>query len=182
MISSLISGSALSRPVALSRGFSSKISWRCGHSQSEYWQPLSTGDFMKVLSNAVAGGRGNESLFLLRLIDKLGLVQENPLDLTQPNLDPTTTYLDSIQNFLILYDILNKTNVQGASQQVTPTENQEKSVAVTEPEYFELPSDSVVASAAGVWALTWLRFTDCPHYSGRPHFTGLYHHSGATCN
>ena len=68
-------------------------------------QPLSDEEVLSMLADGVAAARADESLFTWRLIDELGLAQEEPLDLAAPGLDPATTYLDSVQTFLILYDM-----------------------------------------------------------------------------
>jgi len=68
-------------------------------------QPLSDADVLSLLADGVAAARGDESLFTWRLIDELGLAREEPLDLAAPGLDPAATYLDSVQTFMILYDM-----------------------------------------------------------------------------
>ncbi|MDO8615851.1 MAG: hypothetical protein Q7T33_08970 [Dehalococcoidia bacterium] len=68
-------------------------------------QPLSDADVLSRLADGVAAARADESQFTWRLIDELGLVQEDPLDLAAAGLDPATTYLDSVQTFLVLYDM-----------------------------------------------------------------------------
>lgn len=67
--------------------------------------PMTAEALMEALSAAMAEGRGDESAFHLRLIDQLGMKRVVPLDLTRAGLDPAQTYLDSIQVFLILYDL-----------------------------------------------------------------------------
>ncbi len=68
-------------------------------------QPLTDAGVLSVLAAKVTAARGDESMFTWRLIDELGLAQEDPLDLTDPTLDPAATYLDSVQTFLALYDM-----------------------------------------------------------------------------
>ena len=69
-------------------------------------QPLTGGDLLALLAAGVQRSRSDESLYTLRLIDGLGAVRAKPLDLTQPGLDPATTYLDAMQAFLVGYDVL----------------------------------------------------------------------------
>jgi len=83
-------------------------------------QPLSAAGFLQLLSSAVAGSRGDDSLFLLSLIDNLGLIREKPLDLTQPGLNPATTFLDPLQSFLIQYDMLIGVDACNKPQPVVP--------------------------------------------------------------
>jgi hypothetical protein len=68
-------------------------------------QPWTNADVLSVLATKVAAGRGDSSLIAWRLIDELGLEREEPLDLTQADLDPEATFLDSIQTFLLLNDL-----------------------------------------------------------------------------
>jgi len=69
-------------------------------------QPFTGSEWLAVLSEAVSRGRADDSAFTVRLIDALSLVRSTPLDLTAAGLDPATTYLDGVQVFLILYDVL----------------------------------------------------------------------------
>ncbi len=68
-------------------------------------QPLSDAAVLSRLADGVAAARADESLYTWRLIDELGLAREEPMDLAAPGLDPATTYLDSVQTFLVLYDM-----------------------------------------------------------------------------
>ncbi len=83
-------------------------------------QPLSDAEVLSMLADGVAAARADESLFTWRLIDELGLAQEEPLDLAAPGIAPATTYLDSVQTFLILYDVTSGLPVStGASAEVS---------------------------------------------------------------
>jgi hypothetical protein len=68
-------------------------------------QPWIGPDVLSMLAAKVTAARADKSQFTWRLIDKLGLAREDPLDLTKPGLDPATTYLDSVQLFLVLNDL-----------------------------------------------------------------------------
>ena len=72
----------------------------------ETGQPFTGSEWLAVLAEAVSRGREDDSAFTVRLIDALGLVRSTPLDLTASGLDPASTYLDAVQVFLILYDVL----------------------------------------------------------------------------
>jgi hypothetical protein len=79
---------------------------QAGVVNQETGQPFTGSEWLAVLSEAVSRGRADDSAFTVRLIDALGLVRSTPLDLTASGLDPATTYLDGVQVFLILYDVL----------------------------------------------------------------------------
>lgn len=68
--------------------------------------PISADEFLKILKYMIISSRKDKSLFTLRLIDKLGMVKSKPLNLAKQSLSPSTTYLDSIQVFLILHSFL----------------------------------------------------------------------------
>ncbi len=68
-------------------------------------QPWTEADVLSTLTAKVTAARGDDSMFAWRLIDQLGLSRDEPLDLTKPGLDPATTYLDSIQTFLVLNEM-----------------------------------------------------------------------------
>jgi hypothetical protein len=72
----------------------------------ETGQPFTGSEWLAVLAEAVSRARADDSAFTVRLIDALGLVHSTPLDLTASGLDPASTYLDAVQVFLILYDVL----------------------------------------------------------------------------
>jgi len=79
---------------------------QAGVVNQETGQPFTGSEWLAVLSEAVSRGRADDSAFTVRLIDALGLVRSTPLDLTASGLDPASTYLDAVQTFLILYDVL----------------------------------------------------------------------------
>ncbi len=69
-------------------------------------QPLTASDLLSLLSAGIQRSRAEDSLFTLRVVDELGLVRVQPLDLTAEALDPATTFLDPVQYFLLAYDVL----------------------------------------------------------------------------
>jgi hypothetical protein len=77
-----------------------------GVANQETGQPFTGSEWLAMLAEAVSRARQQDWAFTVRLIDALGLVRSTPLDLTAPGLDPATTYLDPVQTFLILYDVL----------------------------------------------------------------------------
>jgi hypothetical protein len=86
-------------------------------------QPLSADQMLACLGDAVQRARLDPNAFTYRLVDLLGKAHKEPLDLTQSGLDPRTTYLDAIQLFLVLYDVLADNNVPQVNQS-TPQGNQ----------------------------------------------------------
>ena len=94
-----------------------------GYVDMNTMQPLSAEQMLACLGNAVQRARLDPSAFTYRLVDLLGKAHKEPLDLTQSGLDPRTTYLDAIQLFLVLYDVLADNNVPQVNQS-TPQVNQ----------------------------------------------------------
>jgi hypothetical protein len=78
----------------------------------------SANELLKLLTNIAIYSRKDDSLFILRLIDQLGMVRSKPLDLTQQDLSPSTTYLDSIQFFIALHSIFSIADAIDTSPQV----------------------------------------------------------------
>lgn len=67
-------------------------------------QAISGSDLLAMLSAAAAASRQDSSLLSPGLID--GLARSEGVDLASADLEPSTTYLDPIQEFVVSYDVL----------------------------------------------------------------------------
>jgi hypothetical protein len=81
-------------------------------------QPWTPADVLPVVAAKIMAARGDPSMVAWRLIDELALQREEPLDLTQADLDPAATYLDSIQTFLVLYDLTSGLPATASAQDI----------------------------------------------------------------
>jgi hypothetical protein len=77
-----------------------------GYGDLNVMKGLTAEQMLAGLGDAVSRARTDSGAFTFRVVDLLGKAHKQPLDLTQPGLDPRTTYLDSAQLFLVLYDML----------------------------------------------------------------------------